>query len=157
MNIKKYSQTLSYGLTAITTLIFGFLYAGSDSALDISIHDTYFVISINHLLIVIACFFLFFTFCSWAQEHFNRKPNKILFLLHYLITIIGLLAIGMSLFSISTQTPQRYYQDYSAYDLFEPQSFVESNYNNLFMILLTIGIAQLLFFINIVIALYKNR
>lgn len=149
--MKKYFQALIYGLTA---LILWFTGLFQEKTIDISMHDTYLVLGIDSIMTLLGFLFLFYSLCTWAQEHFERKPNPILFLAHYLGTVILFCIIGALLFSPSQ--PQ-YVRDYSVYDWFEAQISIQADTNNLYVSILILLFLQLLFFANITLSMLKAK
>lgn len=151
--MKKHLQSIIYGATALIFIILGFNF--QTEALDITNHDTYLVISFNHISWVIGCIFIFYSVSTWTQEHFSRKPNPKLFWTHYLLTIIGILLITFLIYQQSS--PQKYYGDYSVEKLFSEQ-LNQPDY--LAYTILTFKILlclQCLFFVNILLCLIKRK
>lgn len=154
--MKKHTQTLTYGITAILAIAVGLSLSAflSDSVLDITVHDTYFVIGLDFISICIGTIFFLYAFFTWTQEYFNRKPNTTLFLIHYLITIFGIFLIGYLL--NKPQSPRRYY-DYSVQELFDNQTFQQTSINYPYTLLIIILSVQILFFINIILSFFKSE
>lgn len=150
----KYTQTFTYGITALLIILTGTLSPLflSDSVLDITVHDTYFVIGLDIISICLGLIFLLYAFFTWTQEHFNRKPNKTLFLIHYLTTVFGILLIGYLL--EQPHSPSRYY-DYSVQESFDNQTFQKASINYLYILLIIISSVQILFFVNIIYSFFK--
>lgn len=148
--MRNYFQTLTYGLTAVAFIVSG---AFQSQTIDIALHDTYLSIGAGFPFFLTGLLFLFYTFCTWAQEHFNRKPNKLLFLLHYLITLTGLLITTLFLLSPS---PSQQFQDYTVEELFDNHTFLPTDASDLYIAVMITLIAQSLFFINILLSLLNS-
>lgn len=81
----------------------------ADSALDIPIHDTYFVLGTDHIGIWMGLVFGVFGLCYWLYPKvFNRGLSPILGMLHFGLTVAGLLAF-VAPFYLMLSVPQRYY------------------------------------------------
>lgn len=102
------------GIGALASTVLGM----GDSALDIPIHDTYFVVAHHHLVLATALFCLGCAVIYWAFSRILRRPlNRVLGLLHAVLTCVGLLSIYFPVCMISATTaPRRYYE----YTDFEP-------------------------------------
>ncbi|MBL7984532.1 MAG: cbb3-type cytochrome c oxidase subunit I [Flavobacteriales bacterium] len=92
----------------------------ADSALDIPIHDTYYVIAWRQAWLVLAILFLAFAFAYWLYERLtSRRPNKALGMIHFISTVLLPLVFGPVHFITANATvPHRYY-DYSSFPMFD--------------------------------------
>jgi cytochrome c oxidase subunit 1 len=98
-----------------------------DTALDISIHDTYFVVARAHLVLATELFCLGCAAIYWAFSRILHRPlNMVLGRLHAVLTCVGLLSIYFPVFMISATTaPRRSYE----YTEFEPMEGSDSIVN----------------------------
>lgn len=96
------STFISGGLTGI---ILG------DSALDINLHDTYFVVAHFHLIMGISALYgLFAGVYHWFPKMFGRMMNKNLGYVHFWVTAIGAYGIFFPMHFIGMAgLPRRYY------------------------------------------------
>lgn len=85
---KKLSPQIYYALVGVVFIILSLFSFG---ALDIAIHDSYFVI--DHQLIIIGIAIIYFVFATiaWFFCKIKRPLNRILSLIHFWITTIGIL------------------------------------------------------------------
>src|ERR1700712_5093494 len=140
------SLFISGGLTGI------FL---GNSALDIHLHDTYFVVAHFHIVMGVASFFgMFAGVYHWYPKMFGRYLNNTLAYIHFWITIIGAYLIFWPLhYAGLAGMPRRYY-DFSNWE-----SFKMFNGLNEFIsvVALIVFATQLLFILNFVYSIFKGR
>ena len=136
---------MMYGLTAIILFIAGFFISGS---LDISMHDTYYVISNTLLSVMIALLFCVFALITWGVNKISRRLSPILNWLHYGITIAGFVIIAILSSRITTQI--KTFKDYSVYNEIEEYESQMSINEWLVIIVLILILSQLLFLINVI-------
>ncbi|UKN00197.1 hypothetical protein K6119_07980 [Paracrocinitomix mangrovi] len=144
---------IAYGLTALL-LLFMSLFTGA--TFDIALHDTYVVIPNWHIFIVLSFLFGLYFIVAYLLYKNSRAMRKVLGLIHWSITVLGLITSALLVKNIINETPRRYY-DYSVYD-------PENTYSNstdlnyvLGIVLIITLIAQLLFVLNLVLALTKKE
>lgn len=117
-----------------------------NAALDINLHDTYFVVAHFHLVMGSAAIMgMFSGIYHWYPRMFGRMMNKTLSYIHFWFTIISAYCVFFPMhFMGLAGVPRRYYAN-SAYDQFNV--FVDMNQ---FITIAAIigGIAQLLFLYN---------
>lgn len=104
------SMFISGGLTGI--------FLGS-SALDIQLHDTYFVVAHFHIVMGVAAFFgMFAGVYHWFPKMFGRFMNPLLGKIHFWITLVGAYVIFWPQHYIGIAgVPRRYYK-FDAFDTF---------------------------------------
>jgi cytochrome c oxidase subunit I len=140
------SLFISGGLTGI------FL---GNSALDIHLHDTYFVVAHFHIVMGVASMFgMFAGVYHWFPKMFGRYLNNTLAYIHFWITIVGAYLIFWPMhYEGLAGMPRRYYdfQNWESFKMFgglnEFISFVA----------LIVFAAQLLFVINFFYSIWKGR
>jgi cytochrome c oxidase subunit I len=140
------SLFISGGLTGI------FL---GNSALDIHLHDTYFVIAHFHIVMGVASMFgMFAGVYHWYPKMFGRYLNNTLGYIHFWITIIGAYLIFWPMhYEGLAGMPRRYYdfQNWESFKMFgglnEFISFVS----------IIVFAAQLLFVLNFFYSIWKGR
>jgi cytochrome c oxidase subunit 1 len=140
------SLFISGGLTGI------FL---GNSALDIHLHDTYFVVAHFHIVMGVSAFFgMFAGIYHWFPKMFGRFMNNTLGYIHFFITIIGAYLIFWPMhYEGVAGMPRRYY-DFSAW-----QSFNSFQGLNAFISVVTIIVffAQLLFVVNFFVSIFRGK
>ncbi len=140
------SMFISGGLTGI------FL---GNSAIDIVLHDTYFVVAHFHIVMGVAAFFgMFAGIYNWYPKMYSRFMNETLGRIHFWGTLIGAYVIFWPMHYIGMAgVPRRYYR----FDSF--QAFSHFDELNAFI---TIGAIvtfafQLLFVINFFYSIWKGK
>jgi cytochrome c oxidase subunit I len=140
------SMFISGGLTGI------FL---GNSALDIHLHDTYFVVAHFHIVMGVASFFgLFAGLYHWFPKMYGRYLNNTLGYVHFWITIIGAYLIFWPMhYEGLAGMPRRYY-DFSNWESFK--MFGGLNQFISFVALIVFA-TQLLFVFNFFYSIFKGR
>jgi len=130
------SMFISGGLTGI------FL---GNSAIDIQMHDTYFVVAHFHIVMGVAAMFgMFAGIYHWYPKMFGTFMNETLGKIHFWITMVGAYAIFWPMHYIGMAgVPRRYYK-------FEFEAFNQFTTMNQFITIAAIIVfaAQILFIIN---------
>src|SRR3954466_14670956 len=126
-----------------------------NSALDIHLHDTYFVVAHFHIVMGVASMFgMFAGIYHWYPKMFGRYLNSTLGYIHFWVTMIGAYLIFWPMhYEGLAGMPRRYY-DYSIWESFK--NFLELNrfISTVAMIVFAI---QLLFVFNFFYSIYKGR
>jgi cytochrome c oxidase subunit 1 len=140
------SLFISGGLTGI------FL---GNSALDLHLHDTYFVVAHFHIVMGVASFFgMFAGVYHWFPKMFGRYLNTTMAYIHFWITIVGAYLIFWPMhYEGLAGMPRRYY-DFSNWESFK--MFGGLNEFISFVSLL-VFCAQLLFVFNFFYSIFKGR
>ena len=140
------SLFISGGLTGI------FL---GNSALDIHLHDTYFVIAHFHIVMGVASFFgLFAGVYHWFPKMFGRFMNNTLSYIHFWLTIVGAYLIFWPMhYEGLAGMPRRYY-DFSNWESFKMFGGLNEFISIVSMVVFS---AQLLFVINFFYSIWKGR
>lgn len=118
----------------------------ADSALDINLHDTYFVVAHFHVVMGSAAIFgMFAGVYHWFPRMYGRMMNKTLGYIHFWITIICVYGVFFPMHFIGLAgVPRRYYAN-TAYEGFDQLV----NINELITIFAIVaGVAQIIFIVN---------
>ncbi len=140
------SMFISGGLTGI------FL---GNSAIDIQLHDTYFVVAHFHIVMGVAAFFgMFAGIYHWFPKMYGRFMNNTLGNIHFWVTLIGSYAIFWPMHYIGMAgVPRRYYR----FDAFESFAhFAEMNQFITIAAIVTFA-AQILFVINFFYSIWYGK
>jgi cytochrome c oxidase subunit 1 len=126
-----------------------------DSALDINIHDTYFVVAHFHIVMGSSAIFgMFAGIYHWFPRMFGRMMNRKMGFLHFWLTILAVYGTFFPMHFIGLAgVPRRYYAN-TAYEGFS--NIV--NINSLISTFAIMGaIAQLIFVANFFYSMYRGK
>ncbi len=133
----------------LTGLILG------DSALDINVHDTMFVVAHFHLVMGISALFgMFAGVYHWFPKMYRRMMNKDMGYLHFWITAISAYGVFFPMHFIGLAgLPRRYYSN-SAFPMFDDLLHI----NKVITVFALIGgLAQLIFLANFFFSIKKGQ
>jgi cytochrome c oxidase subunit I len=126
-----------------------------NSALDIQLHDTYFVVAHFHLVMGSAAFFgMIAGVYHWFPKMFGRMMNNTLGYIHFWVTFIGVYVVFFPMHYIGIAGfPRRYYK-WSGFETFNAYADV----NSLISIAAIITFAaQIVFIYNFVYSIFKGK
>jgi len=153
------AMMFSIGLvsTFITGGVTGIILA--DSALDIAIHDTYFVVAHFHIVMgMSAVFGLFAGVYHWFPKMYGKMLNMRLGYVHFWITIFGAYGVFFPMHFVGLAGAPRRYYDYSAYGDFNSSS--QEMMMDLNVVITTFAIVsalgQLLFLFNFFYSIFRG-
>jgi cytochrome c oxidase subunit 1 len=107
--------------TFITGGVTGIILA--DSALDIMLHDTYFVVAHFHIVMgMSAVFGMFGGVYHWFPKMFGRMMNTRLGYAHFWVTLVGAYGVFFPMHFVGLAGAPRSYYDYSVYNEFDAAS-----------------------------------
>ncbi|MBP6430469.1 MAG: cbb3-type cytochrome c oxidase subunit I [Ferruginibacter sp.] len=140
------SLFISGGLTGIFV---------GNSALDLHLHDTYFVIAHFHIVMGVASFFgMFAGVYHWFPKMFGRYLNNTMAYIHFWVTIVGAYLIFWPMhYEGLAGMPRRYY-DYSNWESFKMFSGLNEFIS---FVALVVFAVQLLFVFNFFYSIFKGR
>lgn len=126
-----------------------------NAALDINLHDTYFVVAHFHIVMGSAAIFgMMSGIYHWFPKMFGRKMNESLGQIHFWFTIISAYLVFFPMhFMGLAGVPRRYYTN-TAYEPFA--AFVDMN-EFITMAALLGGAAQLIFLFNFFYSIFKGK
>lgn len=126
-----------------------------NSALDIQLHDTYFVVAHFHLVMGAASAFgLFAGVYHWFPKMFGRMMNTSLGQLHFWMTFIGIYLVFIPMHYVGIAGfPRRYYQ-FTSYDF--THKFMDMNMFISIAAIFTF-LAQFIFLWNFFYSIFKGR
>ncbi|MFN3784701.1 MAG: cbb3-type cytochrome c oxidase subunit I [Spirosomataceae bacterium] len=126
-----------------------------NSALDIQLHDTYFVVAHFHLVMGSAAFFgMIAGVYHWFPKMFGRMMNKSLGYVHFWLTFVGVYLVFFPMHYIGIAGfPRRYYQ-WSGFETFN--TYTDLNSFISIAAILTF-VAQFIFLYNFVYSIFKGK
>jgi cytochrome c oxidase subunit 1 len=126
-----------------------------NSALDIHLHDTYFVIAHFHIVMGVASMFgMFAGIYHWFPKMYGRFMNNTLAYIHFWVTLAGAYMIFWPMhYQGLAGMPRRYY-DYSVWESFK--QFAELN-QFISLVAMIVFAIQILFLFNFFYSIFKGR
>lgn len=143
--------------TFITGGVTGIILA--DSALDIAIHDTYFVVAHFHIVMgMSAVFGMFGGVYHWFPKMFGRMMNMRLGFVHFWLTIFGAYGVFFPMHFVGLAGAPRRYYNYSVYGEFSTDSYDMIMDLNVVITVFAIisAVAQLIFLFNFFYSMYRG-
>lgn len=125
-----------------------------DSALDINVHDTYFVVAHFHIVMGLSAIFgLFAGVYHWYPKMYGRMMNKTLGYFHFWITFVCAYGVFFPMHYLGLAgLPRRYYTN-TAFPMFDNLTDI----NVLISIFAIVGgLAQVLFLFNFFYSMYRG-
>ncbi len=152
----QYTPAMLFAVGLVSTFITGGLTGIilADSALDINVHDTYFVVAHFHIVMgASAIFGMFAGVYHWFPKMYGRMMNKHLGYWHFWCTIIGVYGVFFPMHFLGLAgVPRRYYSN-EAFAIFD-------NMTNINVIVTCFAIfaalAQVLFLFNFFYSMFKG-
>jgi cytochrome c oxidase subunit 1 len=145
------AMLFSIGLVSsfVTGGITGIILA--DSALDIQVHDTYFVVAHFHVVMGLSAIFgMFAGVYHWFPKMYGRMMNSKLGMVHFWLTFICAYGVFFPMHFVGIGGAPRRYYDYSVYQGFDSNQYGMIMDLNVIISVFAIigGLAQLIFIFN---------
>jgi cytochrome c oxidase subunit 1 len=126
-----------------------------NSAADIQLHDTYFVVAHFHIVMGSASFFgMVAGVYHWFPKMFGRMLDEKLGYIHFWLTFIGAYCVFFPMHYIGIAGFPRRYYSFTGFDAF--QSFADLNHFISIAAIITVS-AQLIFLFNFFFSIFKGR
>jgi len=140
------SMFISGGLTGI------FL---GNSAIDIQLHDTYFVVAHFHIVMGIAAFFgMFAGIYHWYPRMFGTFMNETIGKIHFWGTLVGAYAIFWPMHYIGMAgVPRRYY----SFEVFDAFKHFDDMNKFITVAAIIVFVIQLLFVVNFIYSIFRGK
>ena len=153
----QFNPAMLFSIGLVSTFITGGLtgIVLGDSALDINVHDTYFVVAHFHLVMgVSAIYGMYAGIYHWFPKMYGRMMNKALGYIHFWITAIAAYGVFFPMHFIGLAgLPRRYYTN-TNFPLFDDLA----NVNQVMTVFALIGgAAQIVFLVNFFMSIYKGK
>lgn len=143
--------------TFITGGVTGIILA--DSALDIAVHDTYFVVAHFHVVMGLSAVFgMFAGVYHWFPKMYGRMMNTRLGYIHFWTTLVSGYGVFFPMHFVGIAGAPRRYYDYSVYESFDANQFELIFELNVVISIFAIlgGFAQLIFLYNFFYSVYRG-
>lgn len=121
-----YTPAMLFAIGLVSTFITGGVTGIilADSALDIAVHDTYFVVAHFHIVMgMSAVFGMFAGIYHWFPKMFGKLMNNRLGYVHFWITIVGAYGVFFPMHFVGLAGAPRRYYNYSVYEGFNMDSY----------------------------------
>tara|TARA_B100000508_G_scaffold141092_1_gene146390 strand:- start:43937 stop:45733 length:1797 start_codon:yes stop_codon:yes gene_type:complete len=157
-----YTPAMLFAIGLVSTFITGGVTGIilADSALDISVHDTYFVVAHFHVVMGLSAIFgMFAGVYHWFPKMFGKMMNNRLGYAHFWITIVSGYGVFLPMHFVGLGGAPRRYYDYSVYDGFNPTAAdMMIDLNVVISIFAIIGaLGQVLFFFNFFYSVFRGQ
>ena len=143
--------------TFITGGVTGIILA--DSALDIAIHDTYFVVAHFHIVMgMSAVFGMFAGVYHWFPKMYGKMMNARLGYVHFWLTLLGAYGVFFPMHFVGIAGAPRRYYNYSVYNDFDSNQLEIMMDLNVIVTFFAIfaALAQLIFLFNFFYSIYRG-
>lgn len=126
-----------------------------DSALDINVHDTYFVVAHFHIVMGSSAIFgMFAGIYHWFPRMFGRMMDKRMGFLHFWLTLLSVYGTFFPMHFVGLSGAPRRYYAYTAYEGFD----AAININVLISVFAILGgLAQFIFVFNFFYSMYRGK
>jgi cytochrome c oxidase subunit 1 len=156
-----YTPAMLFAIALVSTFITGGVTGIilADSALDIAIHDTYFVVAHFHIVMgMSAVFGMFAGVYHWFPKMYGRMMNNRMGFAHFWITIVGAYGVFFPMHFVGLAGAPRRYYDYSVYGEFDTESFNMIMDLNVVITVFAIiaALGQLIFLFNFFYSIYRG-
>lgn len=156
-----FTPAMLFSIGLVSTFISGGITGTvlGNSALDIQVHDTMFVVAHFHVVMGLSSIFgMFGGVYHWFPKMFGRMMNDKLGYVHFWLTIIAGYGVFVPMHFIGLGGAPRRYYDYSIYDTFNPTaSEMILDLNVIITIFAIIGaIGQFFFIFNFFYSIFKG-
>lgn len=154
------AMLFSIGLVSsfITGGVTGIILA--DSALDIAVHDTYFVVAHFHVVMGLSAIFgMFAGVYHWFPKMYGRMMNSKLGMVHFWLTLVSAYGVFFPMHFVGIGGAPRRYYDYSVYEGFDTnQAEIFMDLNIVITVFAIIGgLAQLIFLFNFFYSTFRGQ
>lgn len=156
-----YTPQMLFSVALVSTFITGGVTGIilADSALDIAVHDTYFVVAHFHVVMGLSAVFgMFAGVYHWFPKMYGRMMNLRLGYVHFWLTVVSGYGVFFPMHFVGIAGAPRRYYDYSVYEGFDSNQFeIIMELNVIISIFAIIGLlAQGLFLFNFFYSIYRG-
>lgn len=151
-----YTPAMLFAIGMVSTFITGGLTGIilADAALDINLHDTYFVVAHFHIVMgASAIFGMFAGVYHWFPKMFGRMMNKNLGYAHFWLTITCMYGVFFPMHFLGLAGIPRRYYDNTNFPLFD--QFTDIN-QMISMFAILAAVAQFIFFFNFFYSIFRG-
>ncbi len=156
-----YTPAMLFAIGLVSTFITGGVTGIilADSALDIAVHDTYFVVAHFHIVMgMSAVLGMFAGVYHWFPKMYGKMMNTRLGYAHFWITLIGAYGVFFPMHFVGLAGAPRRYYDYSVYESFDGNAFEMMMDLNVIVTIFAIiaALGQILFLFNFFYSIFRG-
>ncbi|MBK9192376.1 MAG: cbb3-type cytochrome c oxidase subunit I [Crocinitomicaceae bacterium] len=132
----------------------------ADSALDIQVHDTYFVVAHFHVVMGLSAIFgMFAGVYHWFPKMYGRMMNSKLGMVHFWLTLICAYGVFFPMHFVGIGGAPRRYYDYSVYTGFDNAQYEMIMDLNVIISIFAIlgGLVQVIFIFNVFYSIRRGQ
>jgi cytochrome c oxidase subunit 1 len=152
-----YTPAMMFAIGLVSTFVTGGLTGIilGDSALDINVHDTYFVVAHFHIVMgASAIFGMFAGVYHWFPKMYGKMMNKQLGYAHFWLTVVSVYGVFFPMHFIGLAgVPRRYYSN-EAFPLFDSLQDINVSIS---MFAFLGGVAQCIFAFNFFYSIFRGK
>ncbi len=157
-----YTPAMLFAIGLVSTFITGGVTGIilADAALDITTHDTYFVVAHFHVVMGLSAVFgMFGGVYHWFPKMFGKMMNTRLGYAHFWITIVGAYGVFFPMHFVGLAGAPRRYYDYSVYNDFDSTSYDLMMDLNVIITVFAIiaALGQLIFLFNFFYSIFRGQ
>ena len=118
----KYTPAMLFSVGLVSSFITGGITGIilADSALDIQVHDTYFVVAHFHVVMGLSAIFgMFAGVYHWFPKMYGKMMNTKLGIVHFWLTLVSAYGVFFPMHFVGIGGAPRRYYDYSVYESFD--------------------------------------
>lgn len=153
----RYTPAMLFSIGLVSTFITGGVTGIilADSALDIGVHDTYFVVAHFHIVMGLSAVFgMFAGVYHWFPKMYGRMMNTKMGYAHFWTTIVCGYGVFFPMHYVGLNGAPRRYYDYSSFEFLN----ATIDLNTLISIFAIVGgIAQVIFLVNFFYSIFKGQ
>ncbi len=158
----KYTPAMLFSIGLVSSFITGGVTGIilADSALDIAVHDTYFVVAHFHVVMGLSAIFgMFAGVYHWFPKMYGKMMNAKLGMVHFWLTLVSAYGVFFPMHFVGIGGAPRRYYDYSVYEGFDSNQFdMIMDLNVVISIFAIIGaLAQAIFLFNFFYSTFKGQ
>ena len=149
----KYTPAMLFSIGLVSSFITGGITGVilADSALDIAVHDTYFVVAHFHVVMGLSAIFgMFAGVYHWFPKMYGKMMNAKLGMVHFWLTLVSAYGVFFPMHFVGIGGAPRRYYDYSVYENFDTNQLeMILDLNEIISIFAIVGaLAQAIFIFN---------
>jgi cytochrome c oxidase subunit 1 len=149
----KYTPAMLFSIGLVSSFITGGITGIilADSALDIAVHDTYFVVAHFHVVMGLSAIFgMFAGVYHWYPKMYGKMMNARLGMVHFWLTLVTAYGVFFPMHFVGIGGAPRRYYDYSVYESFDTNQLeMILDLNEIISVFAIIGaLAQIIFIFN---------